>query len=262
MRASILLASAFGASVFAAPASPTFNADAASPGGLDSVAEYFNMLATKVQESRNMAVAPVCDLSKAQLPIASPTPLPPPTAGLILKHVAIGRGTQNYTCDTKNATAIPVANGALATLYNASCVASAYPDLLNTLPKVALQFNLTEAPKMAPSNLVISGIHYFTTTTTPFFNLDTAAAKLGQAPCAKNASVSAPTDAPKGQGGEAAVPWLKLLTKTGATGDLQEVYRVETAGGSAPATCAGMPAAFEVQYSAQYWFFESLPKQA
>jgi hypothetical protein len=69
MRASILLASAFGASVFAAPASPTLNADAASPSGLDTVAEYFNMLATKVQESKNMAAAPVCDLSKAQQPI-------------------------------------------------------------------------------------------------------------------------------------------------------------------------------------------------
>jgi len=182
---------------------------------------------------------------------ASPTPLPPPTAGLILKHVAIGRGTQNYTCDTKNATAIPVANGALATLYNASCIAGVYPDLLNTLPRVALQFNLTDAPKMAPSNLVVSGVHYFPNPTTPFFNLDTAASKLGQANCAKNASVSAPADAPKGQKGEAAVPWLKLTTKTGATGDLQEVYRLETAGGSAPATCAGMPATFEVQYSAQ-----------
>jgi hypothetical protein len=104
---------------------------------------------------------------------------------------------------------------------------------------------------MAPSNLVVSGVHYFTTATTPFFNLDTAAAQLGQAQCAKNASVNAPADAPKGQGGEAAVAWLKLMTKSGATGDLQEVYRLETAGGSAPATCAGMPATFEVQYSAQ-----------
>jgi hypothetical protein len=104
---------------------------------------------------------------------------------------------------------------------------------------------------MAPSNLVVSGIHYFVTATTPFFNLDTTTAKLGQAQCSKNATVSAPADAPKGQGGEAAVPWLKLVTKTGATGDLQEIYRLETAGGSAPATCAGMAAAFEVQYSAQ-----------
>lgn len=122
---------------------------------------------------------------------------------------------------------------------------------MNMLPKVALQFNVTDAPKLAPSNLVVSGVHYFTNLTTPFFNLDSASAKLGQAGCSKNASVSAPPDAPKGQQGEAAVAWLKLLTRTGATGELQEVYRLETAGGSAPATCVGMPAAFEVQYSAQ-----------
>ena len=73
MRASILLASALGATVFAAPATPTFNADAAAPGGLDSVAEYFNMLAVKVKESRKMAAAPVCDLSKAQMPVGAYT---------------------------------------------------------------------------------------------------------------------------------------------------------------------------------------------
>jgi hypothetical protein len=172
----------------------------------------------------------------------------------VLKHVAVGRGTQNYTCDTTNSTAAPAAAGAVATLFDASCVAAAYPDLLNILPKVAMQFNLTaeENPRMGPSNLAISGKHFFTNNTTPFFNLDTDAKKLGEAGCAKNSSTPAPPNAPVGQKGEPAVPWLKLLTRIGSTGDLQEVYRLETAGGSAPATCAGMPAAFEVQYAAQY----------
>lgn len=175
----------------------------------------------------------------------------------MLKHIAIGRGTQNYTCDVTNATAIPVAVGAVATLFNATCVAATYPDLANLLPAVALQFNLTDneadrsTQRMAPSNLAVSGHHFFTNTTTPFFTLDTAAQTLGEAGCAKNASVPAPTGAPKGQKGEPAVAWLKLLTRVGATGQLQEVYRVETAGGSAPATCKDMPAAFEVQYAAQ-----------
>jgi hypothetical protein len=116
-----------------------------------------------------------------------------------------------------------------------------------------MQFNLTdpELPRMPPSNLAISGKHWFTNLTTPFFDLDTPAQQLGTAPCAKNASQAAPADAPKGQKGEPAVPWLKLTTRSGATGDLQEVYRVETAGGSAPASCQGMPATFEVQYAAQ-----------
>lgn len=188
------------------------------------------------------------------------------TEGLVLKHVAIGRGTQNYTCDLSNSTAIPTAVGAVATLFNASCIAATYPDLLNMLPRVALAFNLTNSEsgdyadnlvpastdaRMAPGNYMISGHHYFLTTTTPFFNLDTTNGNLGEVPAAKNASVNAPADAAIGQNGEKAVAWLKLTADQGATGRIQEVYRVETAGGSQPSTCTGMAAQFEVQYSAQ-----------
>lgn len=67
MRASMLVASALGASVFAAPATPSLSPDASTPGGSQAVADYFNLLATKVQESKSMAAAPVCDLSKAQM---------------------------------------------------------------------------------------------------------------------------------------------------------------------------------------------------
>lgn len=183
-------------------------------------------------------------------PVAS---LPPPSKGLTLKHVAIGRGTQNYTCDTTNATAAPVSVGALATLFNATCVAASYPDLLEILPKVALQFDIVQDvdAKMGPSNLAISGHHFFTNVTTAFFNLDTPSMQLGEAPCTKNNTATPPADAPVGLTGEPAVPWLKLLAQTSATGDLQEIYRLNTAGGSAPATCAGQPATFEVQYAAQ-----------
>jgi hypothetical protein len=186
---------------------------------------------------------------------SAPTPLPPVSAGLTLKHVAIGRGTQNYTCSTTNATAAPVSIGAFATLYNATCVASTYPDLLTALPNVALQFNLTsnDQATLSPSYLAISGHHYFSNTTTPTFDLDTASLNLGFAPCSKNNTVNAPPGAPLGQGGEGngSVAWLKLLTRDGSTGNLEEVYRVNTAGGNPPATCAGMPATFEVQYASE-----------
>ncbi|KAI0377459.1 hypothetical protein F5Y04DRAFT_178497 [Hypomontagnella monticulosa] len=258
MYASTLLVSFLGAStVIAAPTWPTLNWDAAKPDGLDTVSEYFNMLAQKVESGKWLSSAPICDISKAQMAEA-PSPLEPPSPGLTLKHVAIGRGTQNYTCDTTNATAVPVAVGAVATLFNASCVASTYPDLLQVLPKLALQFDLTpqENTRMGPTNLIISGHHFFTNNTTPFFNLDTAQYQIGEAGCAKDSQTDAPADAPKGKNGDKAVAWLRLKTRTGSTGNLQEVYRIETAGGSAPATCKGMPAAFEVQYAAQYWFWE------
>ncbi|KAG0651862.1 hypothetical protein D0Z07_1298 [Hyphodiscus hymeniophilus] len=260
MLYSIWMVSALCATALSAP-TLTFSSDAAArPVEMKVLSEYFQMLGSKVQEGKKMAQAPVCNMNNAVMPVASPKPLPPPTAGLVLKHVAIGRGTQNYSCGA-NQTAAPVALGALATLYNASCVASTYPTLLAMLPNVALQFNLTTTNQatLSPSNLAISGHHYFSNASTPTFNLDTPSLDLGFAPCSKNASVSAPAGAPVGQDnkGNGAVAWLKLLTIDGATGGLEEIYRVNTAGGNPPATCAGMPATFEVQYAAEYWFYES-----
>lgn len=288
MLGSIILAlAALGAGALAAPVTPNLDVAAGTPGGMDALSEYFNLLASKVQQSRTMAVAPVCDMAHAVIALGTlwssgkgqgPTwggggkltsvilpggaagSLPAPSAGLTLKHVAIGRGTQNYTCDTSAPRAAPIATGALATLFNASCVAATDPDLLDLLPRVALQFDLSSGgpgpaaaagPPLPPSDLAISGHHYFASATTPFFDLDAAGLRLGTAPCLKNNSMAAPPGAPPGRHAEPAVAWLKLLARPGATGRLQEVYRVNTAGGSPPATCAGMPPAFEVQYSAQ-----------
>jgi len=248
MYASTILATLLGAStVFAAPTWPQVN------GERDAVSEYFNLLAEKIDAAKFLNSAPSCDLSKAQIPTVTVSPLPVPAAGLSLKHVAVGRGTQNYTCDLTNATATPVPNGAVATLFNASCVAAQYPDILHNLPRLALSFDLPTLTnglnKLGPTNLAVSGHHYFTNTTTAFFDLDTSYQRLGEAPCSKKNATNAPPDAPKGRQGEIAVPWLRLTTNPEAitaqsTGGIQEVYRVKTAGGSAPATCKGMSAWF------------------
>ncbi|EPE09642.1 malate dehydrogenase [Ophiostoma piceae UAMH 11346] len=269
---SLLLATLASVStVMGSPAFPELTHNNAIAGAVDTVSNYFNLLAEKVQATRQSAGASTCDLSKAVWPANNVTPaLPPPSDGLVLKHVAIGRGTQNYTCDLTNATAIPVQVGALATLFNASCVAASYPDVLDMLPRVVMPFNLTDndisvfSARLYPTNLDVSGHHFFETTTTPFFNLTTPSSQLGQVPCAKNATQAAPnntvagSDADnRGQLGEKAVPWLKLSAKPGATGGLQEVYRLQTIGGSAPATCSGQAASFTIEYAAQYWFYES-----
>lgn len=151
----------------------------------------------------------------------------------------------------------------MATLYDASCVAVLWPDVFAKLTDVSMKLNLPGGPpgppapgkepgRLAPHNLAPSGKHYFTDKTTPFFDLNTPGAEVGYVGLAKNASEPAPANAPKGQQGEPAVPWLKLVARPGqSTGGLQEVYRVGTAGGNAPATCAGMPASFQVQYAAE-----------
>ncbi|KAK4138595.1 hypothetical protein BT67DRAFT_476478 [Trichocladium antarcticum] len=258
MHASLLLVSALAASVWAAPTYPQVDADAAIPDNIRAISEYFNLLASKVQDSRILSTPPTCDLSQVSLPAAA-AGLPPPSAGLTLKHIAIGRGTQNYTCDPRNSTAAPVPTGAVATLFNASCVAATSPALASVLGRAALHFSLPQsasARALSPSNLAVSGRHYFTGDGVPFFDLDVAPQRpLGAIPCGKAGAMAAPATAGRGLGGESAVPWLKLTAKPGATGGLQEVYRVETVGGSAPATCSGMPAGFEVQYVTQYWFY-------
>lgn len=178
-----------------------------------------------------------------------PQDIPQPTKGYKVRHVAVGRGTQNYTCDASDPSKPPAAAGAVATLFNASCVAAVYPDLLEQVPGMAVHFDLSDDHRLGPSQLPVSGSHYFTNGTTPFFDLRTNALDIGEAPCAKNSSAPAPSNAAVGQLGEAAVPWLKLSTRDGATGNIKEVYRLTTAGGSAPATCEGMPEQFEVQYA-------------
>ena len=184
-----------------------------------------------------------CDLSKAVQPIA-PTPLPAPSSGLVLSHVAIGRGTQNYTCADSSSATIPAANGALATLFNASCVAASYPTVLDGLPNRAFKVSLDEIP----SDYTQSGHHFFVDRTTPRFDM----LALGFVETKKVAS----SPAPKNKSGD--VAWLKLEhTVADAIGGIGEVYRLNTMGGSPPATCSGMPKAFEVQYAAEYWFYSA-----
>ncbi|KXL47300.1 hypothetical protein M433DRAFT_152902 [Acidomyces richmondensis BFW] len=203
--------------------------------------------------------APICDLASAAMPTA-PTPLSAPAPGLSLYHVAIGRGTQNYTCDPSNATATPVAIGALATLYNVTCVAADSPDLLAELPGIALGLadpTITDDNMESPTYEYMTGHQYFIDPTTPYFNMDTDLYQYGSGPFKKLNSSDAPADAIKGQNnqGNGAVAWLKLGARDPDGQIFQEVYRVNTAGGNPPDTCMGMAASFEVQYSAEYWFY-------
>ena len=140
-------------------------------------------------------------------------------------------------------------------------MAANYPDLLAMMPNLALQYPLPADPDsdLEPSNIDLSGNHFFRDTTTPIFNLTTTNIQIGLAVAKKNASSPAPSDAPKGQNGvgDGAVAWLYLTTTNGTSGGLQSVYRLNTAGGSSPKTCQSSPGAFSVQYAAEYWFYSN-----
>ena len=177
---------------------------------------------------------------------------------------------QNYTCSSASKDVVPKAIGAVASLYNVSCIAANYPDILAMLPGLALQYALPADPaaNLEPSNLELVGHHYFSSNNTPTFDLtqihplstasvDAAGTTFGIAKFKANSNSTAPTDAPKGENGvgNGAVPWLRLDATYGTTGDVKAVYRLNTAGGKAPATCESSPAAFSVQYATAYWFY-------
>lgn len=192
----------------------------------------------------------LCDLSNVVLPVA-PTPLAAVSEGLSLRHIAIGRGVQNYTCASAAATDLPVANGAVATLFNATCDAARLNiQTLTDITTLALDYAIPSDPEAVKR---ISGHHEFTEKKIPLFKLQTDTVDYGYVQCKPDdVKSAAPQTASKGSNGLGSVAWLKLNS---VEGDYKEVYRVNTAGGVAPKTCEGQPESFSVQYSAQYWFY-------
>ncbi|KAI9834597.1 MAG: hypothetical protein M1838_005489 [Thelocarpon superellum] len=221
---------------------------------------YFQVLGNHVEVIRDTSDGPPspppCQVGSGAMPTISATTsaLASATPGLTVSNVAIGRGTQNYTCVNNTSDAAPVAIGATANLYNATCIAANYPDLLAMIPDIALQFDTpTGDTALLPSELLLMGIHYFSDNTTPSFDLNVPGTSLGVIHAAKKGSQPAPSSSTPGQDGQGfgSVPWLQLQRKSGDA-DIQEVYRINTAGGQPPMTCEDMPSAFEVDYAAEY----------
>lgn len=149
--------------------------------------------------------------------------------------------------------------GAVASLFNVSCLAADSPDLLAKLPPIALDLPVpTSDDADSPAMTMLSGHHYFIDATTAFFNMDTTAHDYGTGAFKKANSSDPPTAAPVGQFGQGygAVAWLKLDAKNSEGQVFQEVYRLNTAGGNPPTTCQGQAAEISIQYSAEYWLYE------
>ena len=152
---------------------------------------------------------------------------------------------------------MPASAGALASLFDVSCVAATSSSLLNMLPRIAL--DLPDPNALHDDNDIdLSGHHYFLNNTTPYFNMNTPAHQYGAAAFSKTAVSDAPINAMAGQsgkGGNGAVQWLYLEAQPGQDTPFKAVYRLNTQGGDPPATCTGMPASFDVQYAAEYWIY-------
>ncbi|KAL9018399.1 MAG: hypothetical protein Q9185_004306 [Variospora sp. 1 TL-2023] len=202
-----------------------------------------------------------CNIASPNMPSISG--LPPVSEGLSLYHVAVGRGTQNYTCDIARPSSAPVAAGASAIMYNTTCMSCMAPDALSKITAAALKLPTPGKNKLLfPAQAFMSGNHYFSDLTTPTFNLHTEKANYGIQFTKLLTKVPVPESMQQlGQDQAKAVPWLKLSSSNAPDGlasdrsPVKEIYRINTAGGSAPKTCDAMPATFEVQYAAEYWFW-------
>ena len=169
-----------------------------------------------------------------------------------LKFITIGRGTQNYTCNST--TPSPVLVGANAVLLDASPLLPLLPpdagvSVLDILPRYVIDLDfaaieVSQIPKL--------GKHYFDSKGVPTFDLGSNGLLKGKG----LAGIPAPADASAGpfDQGYGAVDW-KTLTDAGSSVGLKEVYRVETAGGKAPPSCTGVTAPIYIDYSALYWFY-------
>lgn len=166
-----------------------------------------------------------CPRANAILPLNNTqVQLPPPCPNLTLKYIALGRGTQNYTCASANATSrnttTPTATGAAATLFDASCLASTSTTLLHELPAAigraplgALAFMAGMLDSTTDSSGVILGEHYFDANGDPFFDLRSSGSDAWMI-AKKDASVSAPMRHYSSHASKD-VPWLKLGSMTG-----------------------------------------------
>jgi len=121
--------------------------------------------------------------------------------------------------------------------------------LVEQAPAIAYKYPIP-ADNSAFVNMMQSAHHYFLDTTTPFFDFTTADHNYGTVAAKKFAASNAPNVTFD-------VPWLKLNAISNTGNSIKEIYRVNTVGGAAPATCAGQPSIIYVQYSAEYMFYAS-----
>jgi len=163
--------------------------------------------------------------------------LPTPPSSWNLAYIAIGQGTQNYSCSA--AGAAPVSIGAMAALYNATYLA--LPVSKPLIPSSSALALSTHSGLGLPT----LGHHYFTSGI-PTFSLEAADPPLFLS-AKKTADVTAPADSVQGS-----VDWLQLTDNgDGLTNGLKGVYRVETTSG-AGTTCTSASVQ-TVQYAAEYW---------
>ncbi|KAL9054863.1 MAG: hypothetical protein Q9162_003895 [Coniocarpon cinnabarinum] len=233
------------------------------------MARFFSLLASFILFFMTVSARPIPDLGSdimrrlaaiirgAQANTVPPvSTLPAPDSTLALKYIAMGLGTQNYTCATSDESSSPKAVGARANLYDAtSIMVAAGNSRLGTDNTIMSSGTCAADSNNSAGDLSLIGEHYFDSDSVPTFDLATEKMLLKSQ---KMNATPAPEHACMGRDKSPAVPWLMLQAdNTGRSVGLSQVFRVETAGGNAT-TCVGMPAGpqgFQLDYAALYYLY-------
>jgi hypothetical protein len=166
--------------------------------------------------------------------------LPAPSANKVLSALSLARGNLSYSCTSGSPASAPFYISQQTQLFDVAPLIQYIPTEAAFHSLVA-QFYSYDYAELTNSSLVCNGeiyTHLGKTTVDltghqPFF-------------LHVNATIPAPnpqTDSYWAQSLSQAYDW--------------EVYRVETAGGAIPTSCAGLGERFEIGYAAEYWFYHS-----
>jgi len=205
-----------------------------------------------------------CDLSKTVIPLSSAqqTALGSPTTPLAA--VGLGFGVQNYTCSSNN---VFVSTGAVAELFDISCIASSNSALLSTIDNdlfnlwnssragdVTIQQLIQALPNVVPDCTILAQ-HYFIQNSaggiSPAWDFRATSKFQGVAGALfVGKSLANTPDANPTKN----IPWLHIGKVSGDISD--EIYRISTVGGVAPTSCvSGTTKDISVKYTSQYWFY-------
>ncbi|KAF8546712.1 hypothetical protein OG21DRAFT_1517959 [Imleria badia] len=207
-----------------------------------------------------------CGLSEARLQVpANQTQLTAPTSSP--SFIAIGLGTQNYTCNATTSTY--VLTGAVAELFDSSCLYGT--PAFDTAPGLAYTAWEASTDLATPQDVITSlglipdplvlGQHMYVPSPTgsglsPKWDFTSSGGTAGNLD-AYVIGVKA-GDLPSSN---PAVNIDNLMIKA-IKGDLASlIFRVQNNGGQAPAGCGTQGANITVKYTAQYWFFGGNVKQ-
>lgn len=191
-----------------------------------------------------------CPISSAVLTLPSNQTTLAVPAGVAPVAIAMGVGTQNYTCNATSSTYVSA--GAVADLFDISC-------LYNTpiFPRVQDDFYAlpqsvqTRIRAIASRTALMLGKHYFVTN--PVTGSGIAPKFAQQANGGATFTVLTKKGGVKSQN-VANVDLLQLSSIAGTWAST--VFRVDTKAGQPPATCTAGTPDITVPYTAKYWFYQ------